>query len=59
MVKSVEYMTPAAQEKTSTPHLDRVSAMNTMPTQYTSCPPMYTGRALARFQFYVHSISQK
>ncbi len=31
MVNSVEYMTPADHEKTSTPHLDWVSAIRTMP----------------------------
>jgi hypothetical protein len=46
MVNSVEYMTPADQEKRRTPHLDLLKAMKIIPTQYTSCPQTYTGLAL-------------
>ena len=33
MVKRVEYMTPAVQEKTRTAHLVRVRARQTMPAE--------------------------
>ena len=55
MVNRVEYITPAVKEKTITPHLmrncemdifycisyfDLVKARQTIPKEYTSCPPI-------------------